>query len=495
MTVEEKPLNRLVRDALGWSFLNNLVGRLGTLLAGIVLARLLTPHDYGVFAVALVALTAVLSMNELGVSLALVRWPGDVARIAPTVTTLAWTGSALCYAACFAAAPRFADALGSPEATGVVRLLCLGVLLDGITSVPVALLARSFQQGRRTFGDLTNFAVSTTVAVVLAINGFGAWSLAWSRLAGNLVSAVLFLLLADARHLPGFDRREATNLLRFGLPLAGSSLLVFAMLNVDYMIVGRTLGALPLGLYLLAFNLASWPVNMFSVVVRRVSLAAFARLQADPPALRAAFVRSTGLLMAVTVPAAALLSAFALPLIRVVYGERWSAAAVALRFLAIQGGVRVVVELAYDYLVAAGRTRTILWLQAGWLLSLIPALLTGAALGGIRGVAIGHAVVAVGIVAPAFALSVWRTGMDMRPVAATLVRPVAGAALVVATGLVAPHLLRSDALVVVAGGAVAVLLYGLVVAPVRAMRGAMTAAQGGADSSRTARPATSPTRR
>ena len=74
--------------ALGWSFLSNAGARFGTLAIGVLLARLLGPHAFGTFAVALVALLAVLSFNELGVSLAIVRWQGDPAEIAPTVTTL-----------------------------------------------------------------------------------------------------------------------------------------------------------------------------------------------------------------------------------------------------------------------------------------------------------------------------------------------------------------------------------------------------------------------
>src|SRR5262249_46364793 len=101
----EPALGRRTSRALLWSFLNNVVGRVGSSLTAIVLARLLVPADYGVYAVALVALSALLSLNELGVSLAVVRWPGSVDRIAPTVATLSMATSAALYAACFAVAP------------------------------------------------------------------------------------------------------------------------------------------------------------------------------------------------------------------------------------------------------------------------------------------------------------------------------------------------------------------------------------------------------
>src|SRR6202022_2733832 len=104
---------------------NQIVGRVGTTLMGILLARILVPANYGVYAVALVALNALLSMNELGVSVAIVRWPTDVARIAPTVKTLALSSSVVLYIGMFFAAPQVAQLLNAPEATGVLRVLTL----------------------------------------------------------------------------------------------------------------------------------------------------------------------------------------------------------------------------------------------------------------------------------------------------------------------------------------------------------------------------------
>ena len=256
-------LGSTVRGALGWSFLNTFTGRVGASLVGIVLARLLVPEDYGTYAVALVVLNALLSLNELGVSLAIVRWPGDVGRIAPTVATIAIGFSALLYCLCFVSAPVVSDALGDPSATGVIRLLSVGVIIDALTAVPAGLMTREFMQGRRLVIDSVAFFVVSSVSISLSLAGAGAWSLAWGSVAGNIVTGVMIMWWAPHRYVPGFNREVSRELLSFGLPLAGASLLVFAMLNVDYVVVGRVLGPVALGLYLLAFNLSSWPVNIF----------------------------------------------------------------------------------------------------------------------------------------------------------------------------------------------------------------------------------------
>src|SRR5947209_2442798 len=140
-----------------WGLLTNIVLRLGSLLSGIVVARLLSPSDYGVYAIGLVALTLLQSFNELGVSLALVRWQDDVRRIAPTVMTIAIGTSSLLYAATFVAAPAYCAAMGSPQAVGVLRLMCLSVIIDGVATVPLGLINRSFRQRQRFVGDAATF--------------------------------------------------------------------------------------------------------------------------------------------------------------------------------------------------------------------------------------------------------------------------------------------------------------------------------------------------
>ncbi|GAB3493890.1 lipopolysaccharide biosynthesis protein [Amycolatopsis cihanbeyliensis] len=465
---EQAPSGRApIRKALSLSALNTVIGKLGTFLTGVVLARLLTPEDFGVYAVALVALTAVLALNELGVSLALVRWPGDPMRIAPTVTTISLVSSGLMYLACFFGAPLFASALEAPEATGVIRLLCVLVLIDGLTATPEQLVNRQFRQGVRLLVDLANLVITTGVTVGLAAAGHGPWSLAWGQLVGNVLSALVLFRLAGVWPRPGFDRRYALQLLRFGLPLAGASLLVFGMLNIDYVVTGRVLGAAALGLYLQAFNLASWPVNVFSLVVRRVSLAAFARVQEDPAQRQATLGRMAMLLAVPTLPACVVLGLLALPLVTTVYGQPWAGSAAALQFLAILAAVRVFGELYYDFLVALGKSRTTMWLQGGWLLALGAALPVGALLGGIQGVALAHAGVALLLVLPVYTLVVTRTGISVRVLAVSIARPASGALAVAAVLVVLRFLLEPSWVLLVAGLGLSALVYLPFVWPLR----------------------------
>ena len=289
--------------AAGWSFLNTAVARFGTLAIGIVLARVLGPEEFGTFAIAFIALMAVLSFNELGVSLAIVRWRDDPAEIAPTVNAISAGMSALLTVAMILVAPAFTAAMGDPSATLLVQLLSLVVLINGLVATPAALMQRLFRQDQRMIADQVNVWVGAFVSVALAISGMGAMSLVIGRLSGAILSALLFLHFSPLPYRMSIDRRFVRPLLAFGLPLAGASIVVFLVGFVDQLIVGHVLSPVQLGFYVLAANLASWPVTMFSQPLRSVAPAMFARLQGDPDRLREGLLQVMRPLFAVALPA------------------------------------------------------------------------------------------------------------------------------------------------------------------------------------------------
>lgn len=447
--------------ALGWSFASNATARLGTVAIGIALARLLGPQQFGTYAVAYVALIAVLSFNELGVSLAIVRWPGEPDEITPTVASISVSTSIAIYVGCFLGAPAYAAAMGAPHATSVIRVLSLNVIIDGVVSAPAALLQRQFRQDKKMVADQINCWLGAAVTIALAWYGLGAMSLAIGRMAGCLVGAVPLVVFAPEGLRLGFNRSKLRALCRFGLPLAGSSLVVFAVTNVDQIVVGRLLGATALGYYVLAFNLSGWPGNMFSQPVRAVAPAAFARLQHDRAAMAKGFLSVAGLLCAVALPVCALLSGSAVPLIGFVYGTHWLPAAQALIWLGLLAGLRIFFELVYDFFVVLARSRVVLTIQVVWLIALIPALIVGVRADGISGAALAGVTVAAGVVLPWYLVELNSVGIRPFALGARIWLPVLGAA---AAGLCAAGARRvapSDLTACLIAGFATMLIIGL----------------------------------
>ncbi len=454
-------LGQRASGALAWSVLNTAVSKLGTLAVGIALARLLGPEAFGTFAVAMVALMAVLSFNELGVSLAIVRWQGDPHLIAPTVATVSIVSSVVLFAACYAVAPTYTAAMGDPGATPVVRLMFVALLINGLVASPAALMQREFMQKQRMLVDQVNVWLGAVVSITLAMVGMGAMSLAVGRTAGSVVSAVLFIWYAPRGLRLGLDRSLLRPLLRFGLPLAGSSVIVFAAGYADQIVVGAMLTPKELGFYVLAFNLASWPVAMFSQPLRSVAPAAFARLRDDPSAMTSSLKWVIGVLAAVAFPVCFLLAGASTPIIHVVYGDQWAGSAPILAWLALLGALRILFELAYDYLVVLGKTRTIFGIQIVWLVVLVPALVGGATLSGTEGVAAAQFLVALMLVLPLYMYRIAGTGLPARAFGRRLVLPLIGGAVVWGGSVLLSAEVQHDLRACVGAGALALAVIAL----------------------------------
>jgi O-antigen/teichoic acid export membrane protein len=407
---ENVALGGLARTGMLWSLFNSAAARILNVGSSFVIARVVAPDELGTYAAAVLVLTIVLSMNEVGIGIAVVRWEDRLERILPTAVSAAFLGSLFWAALMFATAPLVAGFLNADGAVTAIRILSVGVLLDGVSGIPAALMSRSFMQRDRAAAELVGFLVGTPVGIFLAARD-GAAGLAVGLLVSNAVTTAIIVWRAPARPRPGWDGEIAKALVRMGLAPALTSMLLLAIVNVDSIVVSRVLGVTALGFYAIAFNVASWPLTLLSMSIRQVSLPAFSRLAKDRVALADAFCRSLTLASGLAVLGGVLIVALATPLIGILYGDKWLPAVVALQWLAVLGALRVVLELSYDLLIAVGRGAALLRVQLVWLATLVVALPLGAHLGGIQGVAIAHSAVAVAVVLPLNGVLLVRSGV------------------------------------------------------------------------------------
>ncbi|MEU0480889.1 lipopolysaccharide biosynthesis protein [Streptosporangium sp. NPDC006013] len=449
-------IGRKAGRGLRWSLLGNLGTKVTTFVMGLVLARLLVPEDFGLYAIALAATTFVMHVNDVGIIAATVQWRGRVEEMAPTATVMALAFSTGIYGIFWVVAPYFAELAGSAEATPVVRLLTAIILIDGATAVRAGSLMRGFGHDRLTKANIAGSLVNAAVAVTLAANGAGAYSFACGQVAANAVTGALVLAWAGLPFRLGFDREVAARLLRFGAPLALGLGIEAVLMNADYVIVGAVLGPAALGFYLLAFNVSSWVPSVIGTALRYVTVPSFSRLaEQRPESLSLGVQRSVPLLVAFVLPVAVVTATLAPEIVAFLYGEKWAPAAGVLALLAVLLVVRMLTSLAFDILTSAGATRATVWMNLGWAVALVPALWAGTHWYGIRGAAIGHALAGLLVALPMAVLMLSRAGVRLAPVLPALVRPLLGAVLAAAVTV---------ALAVLVGGVTAAPLVRLCVA-------------------------------
>jgi PST family polysaccharide transporter len=420
-------IGRSAGRGLRWAISGTVLVKLGSFAMGLVLVRLIVPEDFGLYAVALAANAFLIHVNDMGVIAATVQWRGRVEEMIPTGATLALAFSVGWYAVFWVAAPELAQLAGSPEATPLVRLLTATIVIDGITAVRVGVIQRGFQQDKLTQAIAAGFVVNAITAITLAANGAGAYSFVIGQLAQSVVTATLVLRIARLPFRYGFDRAVARRLLKFGIPLAAALGVESLLLFSDSVIVGHWLGATLLGFYLLAFNVSNWVPGLVGTAVRYVSIPSFSRLAEETPETLALGVRrAIPMMFSVVMPAAVAMAVLGPAMIHFLYGARWVQAGQVLRFLAVVMLARMLTALTFDILTALGVTHSTLWLNVVWAVVLIPSLIAGVHLDGIRGAAIAHAIVAVTVAIPMALVALHRGGVALRPVGPALIRPLFG---------------------------------------------------------------------
>jgi lipopolysaccharide exporter len=405
----EQPLAARVRRGALWSIASTLVLRLASILITAVVAHILSPRDFGVFAVALTAYAIVSAIGELGVASCLIRADLDIDSLAPTMATISLTTSAILAGAMAAFARPIAAVLGSAGAAGPVRVMALAVMLVGVFAVPGAQLVRDFKQNKLFLSNIISFVPSTVVLLLLAKSGGGAMAFAWSRVVGQLVSGCVLIASVPKNYRPGIARSALSLLFRFGLPLASANFVNYILLNVDYALVGHLMGAISLGTYVLAFNVASWPSTLLGAMINNVSMPAFSRVKHDADLLKNAMASALRALSLVVMPMCGLIMALARPLVLTLYGVKWAASAEVLTILSLYSAVSVICLLFANILAGLGRTKFLLVVQLVWLGSLAPAMALGVRQGGIVGAAFAHIAIIGPVVLPSYLFALKRT--------------------------------------------------------------------------------------
>jgi PST family polysaccharide transporter len=457
---------------------NNLTIRFANIAVMVVVVRLVSPEQFGVFAAALTVSVVVSGFADWGVAAYLVRGDVDPDDVGPTVTAIAMlSGVVLAILVCLSA-PQLAAMFGAPAAVEEIRVMSLVLVVGGIIAVPTALLAREFQQGRLFAATVAGFVPSSILLVVMADHGAGAMSFAWSRVVAVVFQGIFVLLAVGRFYRPRITSRHLRHVFAFGLPLAGANLVNYALVNADYALVGNQFGAAYLGVYMLAFNVSSWATAVLSGAINGVAMPGFSRVWGDRERLSLALGRSTRAVCLVAFVIAAMTYVLAEPLVRVLYGARWDEAAPVLEILAVYGGSFAVVSLLSNLLVGAGRTSRALVIQVVWLAALFPAMAFGARTGGLEGVAWAHVGVVVLVVLPAYAVAVSPLVNGLPGILGrAVVFPLTSAAVAAACAAVAMRVVDGPATQLLVGAGVGGVVY-LAVAG-RSLRAVATAGREG----------------
>ncbi len=319
-----------------------------------VLARLLSPEDYGLLAVGLVVVGVGEVFRDLGLSTAAIRSPDLTTAQRDGLFWLNVAAGAVLGGLALAAAQPVAAVFGQPELADVVRCLSAVFLLNGLIAQYRAGLVRDLRFGPVAGVDLGAQLVALAVAVGAAAAGAGYWALVAQQLTQGAV--VLVLVVALGRWVPGRPRRGVGlgPLVRFGGGLTGTHLVFYVGNNLDNLVLGLTAGPAALGVYNRGFQLLMTPLNQLRSPATTVAVPVLSRLQ-DDPGRAGDYLRRSQLALGYSLVAGmAVAAGTAGPLVHVMLGDRWAEVAPVLALLAVAGSAQTLSFVGYWVYLSRG---------------------------------------------------------------------------------------------------------------------------------------------
>lgn len=433
-----KSYSKTAKRGAAWSVIRQSGHELIAIPSSMIMARLLSPADFGISVAASFFVHLASRMTQFGFAASIVRIKELRPEHASSVFFVNVVTGIVSYATVVSAAPWIGQWLRSPEAAALLPIAALTFLISPFGSVPAALISRRMQFRYSALVDWTDMIVGVVVTVWLALRGWGYWSIAYGHIVAMAVRVTLQLYLSQWLPSLKFSLPALRELLSFGLGIQAKHVLEYASFNLDNLIVGRMLGMSSLGLYDKAFSTMNRLVNRLHL--GQAPFRIFAIIHEDADRFRRAYVR---LLLGVTLlgyPAFATAIAVAEPLFVVLYGERWLAAVLPFQVLCVGGMLKLLNAYGSHANEVAGR----IWSQVARQAVGAALVVTGAALGslygGISGAAFGVAAAMTLLTASMQALVRRATGLSWRAMLAPhvpgLVCAAALAAVVVATGAV-----------------------------------------------------------
>jgi O-antigen/teichoic acid export membrane protein len=358
------------------------------------LGRLLTPAQVALFAAATLVVGFAIVIGQFGVAAAVVQKPKLSTRETGAAFLVAILASVVLSAIISMLVPLLGPLLGIAGNTNALRLLLVVVILTGVGAVPLGLLQRSLRFRVIAAVDILAYLVGAVgLSILLALLGFGAYSLVWGQIVTVTVQSVGYLILCKAHPRLGSPKKVAAHsreLMRFGLPYSVGLLGNWIALNGDNFIVATTLSAPSLGLYSRAYQLLSASANLIGGVADRVLFPAMSAVQDDKERLTRAYVTSASVVAMVTIPASIALFASAPDLVHVLLGDNWNGVIFPLQVFAVILLPRASYRISGSFTRALGAVRGNAWRQWLYAGEVVVFCLIGSRWG-IDGVAIGAA--------------------------------------------------------------------------------------------------------
>lgn len=366
----DSPLGRLAIRSARLVFVGDLLQKISGPLLAVILTQFLTPAEFGILGVANLVLAFALIFQQ-GVTDAIIQRRDEDDHVHAGFWISIAIGLIL-YLLSWILAPVLDRIFNQPGSILVIRILCIQLVLSSLGIVPLALLKRKFEFDKVLVSQFTAALVTMSIAIPMAMLGFGYWAIVVGLLISNLLYVVMIFVLSRYTPRLSFHLTSALNLLYFTRFVVLESFLAWFLVYFDNAIVGAVLGTSALGLYSLAFSITNATIGLPVGALAGVSLTTFSKLQDDREALKSIYMDATKLIAFYAIPAGIALSLLSETFAALFFNQDWRDIGSLMAVLSLYAGFGHIWALNTHVFKSLGRPNIILQIYIPLTLVLIP---------------------------------------------------------------------------------------------------------------------------
>jgi teichuronic acid exporter len=364
-SVVNKGMTHHTLSGLFWLFSSASARSVLRLIITAILARLLTPADFGMVAAAMVVVSFAEIFSLVGIGPSVVQFSSLEPRHVRTSFTISLLFGLLCGGVIALVAPGVAQFYKMTELVFVLRILAINFPLRGTAVVAESLLRRDLQFRKIAATEVVSYGLGYgVVGVLLALMGFGVWALVAATVAQTALRTVILLIMQPHPWSFQFEPAAAKELICLGGGFTSAKVFNYFALNGDSLVVGRWLGADALGFYTRSYNLMTTSVTLFGRVLDNVLFATMSRIQNEPKRLAIAYQRGVALVSLIVLPASTVSFILAPEIVDILLGPNWSEVIVPFQILAVGMLFRTGYKISNTLVRSVGAVYRNAWLQA-----------------------------------------------------------------------------------------------------------------------------------
>lgn len=351
MSIKKKAI-----DGFRWSLIDNLSRQAITFIIGIILARILSPREFGLIGMTTIFIAVSNTFLDGGFGAALIRKKECNQDDYSTVFFYNLIVSVISYLLIVIFAGNISDFFKEPQLKTIIQVLGAVLIIDAFAMIQQTILIKRIDFKLQTRISVISNVVSGVIGVILAYSGFGVWSLVFKRLAGSLLSAI-FLWIWN-KWIPSlvFSIKSFKEMFSFGSKLLLSKLIQTVYRNIYLLIIGKYFSAKDLGYYTRADQFSTLPIGSFTIVIERVTYPVLSTIHDDVQQMKSAYkrlIKSTALISFMMMLGLAVVSK---PLILTLIGEKWLSSVAYLQLLCLVGMFYPLHALNLNILNVLGRS-------------------------------------------------------------------------------------------------------------------------------------------